>query len=81
MKGRGRAAILDSLLERDCEGRQAEEIFAEETKHQARFQTKTKPGFSMIPHSATTTHTHTHTSISPQFCSNDWCLCPTEMKV
>lgn len=38
------AAKLDSLLECNCKGRRAEEIFAEETKHQAWFQTKTKLG-------------------------------------
>lgn len=38
------AAIVDSLLECNWKGRRAEEIFAEETKHQAWFQTKTKLG-------------------------------------
>lgn len=35
------AAVLESLMECNCEGRRGEEIFAEETKHQAWFQTKT----------------------------------------
>lgn len=35
VKRRGRAARLGSLLKCNCEGRRAEEIFAEETKHEA----------------------------------------------
>ena len=35
LKSCGSADILDSLLECNCNGRRAEEIFAEETKHQA----------------------------------------------
>lgn len=86
LKWHRRTAILLSLLKCNFRDRRAKEIFAEETKHGALFQTETKPGpqrYHIAPPLLSRTHTHSlspaHThSVSPQFCSNDWCL--AEMK-